>query len=143
MISQTAEYALRATVCLARDVDSRMTRPEIAALTGLPPGYLSKVMQELAKAGVVDSQRGCSGGFKLARPPDEISLLEIVNAVDPLARHLKQPRATRVADEFAALDRRLNEVLRSLECHLERIKLDDLLRPPDSPPPGPERGPLC
>ena len=69
MISQTAEYALRAVVCLARSApERRWTVRDIHEQTDVPEGYLSKVMQLLARAKIVRSQRGRTGGFRLERP---------------------------------------------------------------------------
>lgn len=83
MISQTAEYALRAMVYLAMH-DAAATGHEIAEITRVPPGYLSKLMQQLVKAKLVNSQRGIGGGFTLSRKPVEISILDVINAVDPI-----------------------------------------------------------
>ena len=144
MISQTAEYALRAVVCLAREPEARLTTPEIAALTGLPASYLSKVLQGLARAGVIDSQRGSGGGFKLGREAGSISLLEIVSAVDPLARHRPARRDRLSEPDLAALDRCLDAVLQSLADELEETTVADLMTAaglPDRPQTG--RGPLC
>ncbi len=85
MISQTAEYALRAMVFLAMRA-AGSTGQEIAKATQVPPGYLSKVMQQLARAKLVKSQRGIGGGFILAKEPSQISILDIVNAVDPIEK---------------------------------------------------------
>ena len=65
MISQTAEYALRAIVYLAGQ-ELPQTTQQIAATTRVPAGYLSKVLQALARGGLVHSQRGLHGGFTLA-----------------------------------------------------------------------------
>jgi Rrf2 family protein len=85
MISQTAEYALRAIVYLA-DQDSPRTTVQIAATTRVPAGYLAKVMQSLSRAGLVKSQRGLNGGFILAQNPHDLSILTVINAVDPVQR---------------------------------------------------------
>ena len=85
MISQTAEYALRAMVFLAMQ-KSPAVGHEIAAVTKVPPGYLSKLMQQLVKSKLVNSQRGIGGGFVLARAPVDISILDVVNAVDPIEK---------------------------------------------------------
>ena len=69
MISQTAEYALRAIVYLADQGGVARTTSEIAETTQVPAGYLAKVMQSLCRAGLVKSQRGLNGGFKLAHDP--------------------------------------------------------------------------
>ncbi len=88
MISQTAEYALRAVVALAQATEKPHTASEIAQLTKVPEHYLSKVLHALAKAEVVHSQRGLHGGYVLAHPPDRLPLLTVINAVDPI-RHIE------------------------------------------------------
>lgn len=85
MLSQTAEYALRAVVCLA-NIQEPLTTKQIATYTKVPESYLSKVMQALVKATVVVSRRGVGGGFQLRRAPHTIPLLEVINAVDPMHR---------------------------------------------------------
>jgi Rrf2 family nitric oxide-sensitive transcriptional repressor len=85
IFSQTVEYALRAAVWLA-DHDGGQTTQEIAEATKVPSSYLSKVLQGLRRAGIVHGQRGVGGGFTLARPPGEISVLDVVQAVDPIER---------------------------------------------------------
>lgn len=84
MISQTAEYALRAVACLAAYPKSSLTAPQIASVTKVPASYLSKVLQALGKSKLVKSQRGLHGGFLLAQPADKISLLDVIDAVDPI-----------------------------------------------------------
>lgn len=86
MISRTAEYALRAVVCLAAGPERPMTSPEIARLARIPPGYLAKIMGALARGRIVRSRRGVGGGFLLARPVEELTALEVVDAVDPIRR---------------------------------------------------------
>jgi Rrf2 family nitric oxide-sensitive transcriptional repressor len=86
MISQSAEYSLRAVVCLASRPQQAMTTQQIASVTRIPPGYLSKVLQTLARAGMLESQRGIHGGFVLSRKPENITLLELVKIVDPSHR---------------------------------------------------------
>ena len=90
MISQSAEYALRAAICLAGRKEA-LASQQIAAATKVPAGYLSKVLQALGRAGVVDSQRGLHGGFTLARSAEELTVLEVINAVDPMKRIDKCP----------------------------------------------------
>src|SRR5690606_18982460 len=86
MISQTVEYALRAAVFLASESDAARTTGEIAQRTRVPPAYLSKVLQSLSRAGIVHSQRGIGGGFTLALDARKLTILEVVNAVDPIQR---------------------------------------------------------
>lgn len=117
MISQTAEYALRAVVCLARsEPDRRWTVHDIHDQTEVPEGYLSKVMQQLARAGIVRSQRGRSGGFVLDRTLEELSVLDVINAVDPLQRiHACPLGLAEHEEQLCALHRRV-------DCELERVE---------------------
>jgi Rrf2 family protein len=86
MISRTAEYALRAVVVLGSSSGSPLATQQIAARTRVPAGYLSKVLQALGRAGLVEAQRGLRGGFVLARSLDELTILDVINAVDPQKR---------------------------------------------------------
>ena len=85
MLSQTAEYALRAVVLLAARPSGATARVgELADALDIPQNYLSKTLHVLTRAGVLVSARGKGGGFALARPADTISLLEIVDPFDRL-----------------------------------------------------------
>src|SRR5271165_101255 len=86
MLSQTAEYALRAMVALATRSGEARTAQEIARASRVPLDYLSKVLNSLVRAGIVSGQRGRGGGFQIVRPVSEITVLEVVTAVDPLRR---------------------------------------------------------
>lgn len=88
MISQTSEYALRAVVCLAQNPDRPYTTSEIAKSTKVPEHYLSKVMLALAKHEIVYSKKGLHGGYILAHNPENLPLLNVINAVDPI-KHIK------------------------------------------------------
>ena len=74
MISQTAEYALRAIVYLADQEGQPRTTAQIAEATQVPAGYLAKVMQALSKVRLVNSQRGLNGGFTLTRDANELTM---------------------------------------------------------------------
>ena len=89
MLSQTAEYALRAILFLADHEGDLLAIPRIAKGTNVPAGYLSKVLQSLRRAGLVESQRGKKGGFMLQRSPEDITLQEVISAVHP-PRHREQ-----------------------------------------------------
>jgi Rrf2 family protein len=110
MISQTAEYALRAVVCLVNCPENSLTTPEIARITKVPPSYLAKVLQSLGRAKIVKSQRGLHGGFKLAKPAERISLLEVINAVDPIQTILECPLGLKNhGKKLCLLHKRLND----------------------------------
>jgi len=88
MISQTAEYALRAVVHLAERAEAEsMTVGDIAAALDVPANYLSKIMHQLARAGIVLSARGPYGGFRLAGAPEDLHLADVVGAFDALEEH--------------------------------------------------------
>jgi len=79
MLTRSAEYAVRALSLLAlRKGDGALHSAEIAAELGLPPQFLTKILRRLTATGLVTSQRGRSGGFRLNRAADEISLLVVV-----------------------------------------------------------------
>ena len=86
MIRPTAESALRAMVAIAQRAGDAVVTPTIAEITKVPPGYLPKVLQTLRKAGLVNSKRGLGGGFTLARPAEDLTVLEVGSAVDPIKR---------------------------------------------------------
>lgn len=84
MLSQTAQYALRAVVHLAeRYPEGPIRVDDIAEALGVPRNYLSKILHALAKGEVCASTRGPHGGFELVRPPSQISLVDVVGQFDP------------------------------------------------------------
>lgn len=83
MLSDTAEYALRAAIYLARREGQGWVRvDEIATSTRVPRNYLSKTLHVMAREGVLESSRGAQGGFRLARPAAETSVLSVVGLFD-------------------------------------------------------------
>ncbi|MFO1093089.1 MAG: Rrf2 family transcriptional regulator [Planctomycetaceae bacterium] len=142
MLSQTAEYALRAIVVLARAAPEPRTNQQLAELTQVPGAYLPKVMQSLRKAGLVRAQRGLGGGLRLARPADSITLLEAVNAVDPLLRILECPLRLKDHDgRLCALHRKIDETAALAERLLRETTLADMLNDIDGPAPLCQRSP--
>lgn len=126
MISQTAEYALRAMVFLAEQ-DRALTIGAIASVTQVPQGYLSKVMQNLAKSGLVVSQRGLGGGFSLARPSEEITVFDILQAVDPISRITRCPLDNPAhKHNLCGLHRRLDDAAAHLERTFRECSLAEL-----------------
>jgi Rrf2 family protein len=85
MLSQTAEYALRAALQLAQQqADEPLQAAELASRLRLPRNYLSKTLHGLARAGVLASARGKGGGFRLARPAARITLADVIAPFDQL-----------------------------------------------------------
>jgi Rrf2 family transcriptional regulator, iron-sulfur cluster assembly transcription factor len=82
-LSQTSRYALRALVYLAdEDGDGPVRVEVIAEDLGVPRNYLSKILHALAKSGVLTSLRGPRGGFRLARPAEDVRLVDVVSEFD-------------------------------------------------------------
>lgn len=98
MLTRTGGYALHAALAIAeRESDGRrVPATEIAAALDLPADYLAKILQTLARAGILGSERGRNGGFRLTRPPREIRLIEVVAPFDNLGpeRHCLLGRGT-------------------------------------------------
>lgn len=86
MLNQTAEYALRTAVLLAEHQEApvALRAADLAAQLGIPANYLSKILHQLARDGVLESQRGKAGGFRLARPAARIRLAEVVRPFDEI-----------------------------------------------------------
>lgn len=88
MLNQSAEYALRVAMRLARlGPDSWAQASDLAAELKLPANYLSKLMHQLAAAGILQSRRGRGGGFRLRRPAEDLTLGEVVAPFDSPSRY--------------------------------------------------------
>ncbi len=128
MISLTAEYALRAVVWIAGQPDAAVGTRDIAEATQVPVGYMSKVLQALARSHLVRSWPGRSGGFVLARKPDAISILDIVQAVDPIQRIERCPLGNRQhKGKLCPLHRRLDQTMALLERAFVNSTVADLV----------------
>lgn len=128
MLSQTAEYALRAVVCLGARPEKAQTAQAIAAYSQVPAPYLAKVLKDLARVGLLRSQRGREGGFMLARPAGEMSVLSVVNAIDPLKRILVCPLdRPEHSGQLCPLHQRLDEAAAYLERSFAAWTIADLV----------------
>ncbi len=82
-ITRQADYAVRAVLYLSRlGPDQRAATSQIAEEQQIPPSFLAKIVSQLSVAGLLQTSRGARGGVSLARTPDQISLLEVVEAID-------------------------------------------------------------
>ena len=127
--SQTAEYALRAVVCLADHPGQALTTAAIAGHTHVPSNYLSKVLQTLARGGLVTARRGLHGGFTLSRPATAMSVLDVVTAVDPVRRIHECPLgAAGHGRQLCALHRRMDDALAQLERAFADIGIGELVK---------------
>jgi Rrf2 family protein len=81
-LSARADYALRAAIELAATDAEHVTSDQLAKAQQIPAKFLEAILTQLRRAGLVRSQRGPDGGFWLARPAEEISLADIIRAID-------------------------------------------------------------
>lgn len=130
-ISQTAEYALRAIVCLAYDSGRAQTTQEIAKITKIPSDYLSKIMQNLRRAGLVFARRGVNGGFVLSESPSTISVLKVINAIDPIQRITTCPlKLESHGVHRCQLHLKLDQAIETMEKAFASCTIADLLKTP-------------
>ena len=128
MFSQTNEYALRVVTYLAMHPGKPAKNADIAKMTQVPPGYLYKVLQTLDRAGLVKGQRGMHGGFVLARLPDQISVLDVISAVDPLPRVRLCPLSIDGHSiKMCSLHKRIDQAFARVEDAFAKSSISELL----------------
>ena len=128
-VSARAEYACLAVLDLAANYGSsqpvRIKR--IADAHGIPHGFLVQILQQLKGAGYVVSTRGAAGGYQLARPPRQISLAEVLSAIDG-SRHLDYDLASsELTPAFRALRSVWMQAAEQVEQILDQITFADLV----------------
>jgi Rrf2 family protein len=126
-ITAKADYAVRAAIELAAAGDM-LTAEQIAHATGIPHNFLENILRDLRRAGLVESRRGQAGGYLLGRPADEISLADVIRAVEgPLANVRGHSPDTLAYDGSAARLRDVWVALRAgVRSVLERVTLADV-----------------
>jgi len=138
VISQTLEYSLRAVVALAQRAPEPCTAQRISELTDVPGPYLAKLMQGLVRSGLVHSRRGLHGGFVLAKSPQELTIWDVVDAVEPFQRIRACPLRIGVhSTGLCPLHRRLDEAMETVEKSFRETTIAELLNDPAG------RSPLC
>lgn len=138
MFSKTVEYALRAVVHLSRHVEAGQTTEQIAQATKVKQAYLAKVLQRLGRAGIVKSQRGLGGGVTLVPPPENLTILQVVNAVDPIQRITTCPlELASHGIRLCPLHARLDQALAHVEKAFGATTLAEILAEPTA------SSPLC
>jgi Rrf2 family protein len=129
LISQTAEYALRAALYLAaRPSDRPASASEIAEATQVPVRYLQRVLRMLARHELLTAQRGTGGGFALAKVPSAISVLDVLHASDmQIPRIQRCPLGIPGHRRLCALHRMLDAEMARSEQTFSATTLADLL----------------
>jgi Rrf2 family protein len=133
VISRTAEYALRAVVHLAagEDESASQTVGQIAAGTRVPAGYLAKVLQRLSRSGLIASQRGLGGGFRLTKTSHQTSIYEVIQAVDPIERIRDCPLGLDAhGTNLCPLHKRLDDATALIEEQFRATTIAELIGTP-------------
>ena len=139
MITQKMKYALKALLALAdeaaREQPRALTIEEIAARSGAPKRFLEHILLEVRNAGVIASMRGRSGGYRLAKPPYEVSNSDLMRRIDgpiaplPCLSRSAYQRCDDCRDEATCRIRRtFGEVFWSYLLIIESLTLEDMLR---------------
>ena len=127
-VSAKADYAIRAAVELAARGDGPTKGDVIADAQSIPPNFLENILADLRNSGVVTSRRGAEGGYWLARPASEISLADVIRAVDGPLANVRGVRSEQL--EYAGSAAKLREVWvavrASLRNVLEQVTLADV-----------------
>lgn len=127
-ISAKADYAVRAAIELAASEGEPVKAERLANAQGIPLNFLENILGELRHAGIVRSQRGAEGGFRLAKPPDQITIADVIRAVDgPLATvRGGPPEESSYPGAAAELPRVWIAVRKSLRAVVEQVTVADV-----------------
>lgn len=130
-LSRTVAYALQATLQLAEsDGATPVPCSRLAANGAMPERFLLQILRSLVNHGILRSTRGVDGGYTLVRPPEDISVLQVIEAIEgPLASSI--PLGETLPEESQTkLKTALEQVTLSARTQLEAIKLSQLMTPP-------------
>ena len=130
-ISAKADYAVRAAIELAASPDEKPVRAEqVATAQGIPLNFLENILGELRHAGIVRSQRGPEGGFRLAKPADQVTIADVIRAVEgPLATvRGGPPEESSYPGAAGELPRVWIAVRKSLRSVVEHVTVADVAR---------------
>lgn len=127
-ISAKADYAVRAAIELAAVDEGFLKGDRIATAQDIPIKFLETILGELRVAGLVTSRRGAEGGYKLALPPREISVADVIRAVEGPLAHVRGERPQNVAYDGRAepLQKVWIAVRANLRAVVENVTLADL-----------------
>ena len=141
MLTQTADYALRALIYLAHcPEDGYHQTRDLAEALNVPPNYLGKILQLLGRRKLVESQRGMNGGFRLSRLPEQVRLFDVLDAIDAVPTDPQCPLLSGGRQiELCALHRRFAAMTAAYVRFLKETTLADVLQSGSLPAacPGP------
>lgn len=127
MLSKTAEYALRAVACMGSQMGTPASADHLAELTQVPRRYLTRVLQDLASAGLVHSRPGPGGGYELSRATDQLTILDVVNTVAPIERISHCPLGLKSHTKLCPLHAELDKAYAKTEAAFRSVTIKDLV----------------
>ena len=141
-LSRTVTYAVSATMQLARERSGHpVPCSRLAAEGKMPERFLLQILRNLVKSGVLRSTRGVEGGYSLARPPEDISVLDIIEAVEGPLGVNHETAADRIGDPGGDTERSdsatlqlqqaIVQIAQKLKLQLDAVKVSHLLSPPE------------
>ncbi|MGB7342756.1 MAG: Rrf2 family transcriptional regulator [Pirellulaceae bacterium] len=127
MLSKTAEYALRAVACMGSQAGTPASADYLAQQTKVPRRYLTRVLQDLAAAGLVRSRPGPGGGYELDQPTDKLTILDVVNSVAPVERIRSCPLGLKTHTELCPLHAELDKAYAATEAAFKGVTIKQLV----------------
>ena len=137
MLPKTAEYGLRAAVWLGRTPNTLQSTDQLAKATRVPRRYLHRVLQDLVKAELVRSRSGPGYGYALPRPPEEITILDAINAVGAVELIRTCPLGLGSHSSLCPLHEELDKAYAMVEDAFSRVSIAAVLNRPAA------SAPLC
>jgi len=134
MLPKTAEYALRAVYCMGGRLGQPTSADVLAEKTKVPRRYLHRVLQDLVAAGLVRSRSGPGGGYELDCQLDEVTLLDVINAVAPVERIRECPLGLVSHTELCPLHAELDRAYAATEAAFANVKIKQLIESTPSSP---------
>ncbi len=128
-LTRSTNYGIIA-VCYIAQADEGANSQEIAGKYGIPLEYLLKILQDLVRANILTSKRGPGGGFKLAKSPSQINLLQVIEALQGTISEELQLDHTSAAGKDKVVNktqREFKKVIKQTKASLKKIKVSNLL----------------
>jgi len=114
-VTRKADYAIRCVLYLSRHPERLASVEEISGATYVPKSFLAKILQQLMKAGIVNSARGVKGGFQLAKRPKDINLLEVIESIQGVS-----------AANICAIDKKLCRLSGTCSVHPVWVEIREM-----------------
>jgi Rrf2 family protein len=130
MLNQTVEYALRAVIYVARDPSVSFRAADVATAINAPRNYVAKILGQLVRAGILESVRGPTGGFRLSAPPTAVHLADVVAAFGrPAERRCLLGHGVCGDNPSCGAHRQWAPIAKTLDGFFDRTTIADMLSP--------------